>query len=144
MRRRILLLVVGMTALVVLAFAIPLVFLLRNAVAQRADDLTVSVARAISLQLARTTHTAAQLRKLERSYAPRTVTITTTPPGQDHDGDGGPGPGRPDTPLHDVPGGREATAFAPGFNDTAGYEVQVFESDDVRYEGAQNWYLLLG
>jgi signal transduction histidine kinase len=143
MRRRILLLVVGMTTLVVLAFAIPLVFLLRNAVAQRADDLTVSEAREISLQLARTAHTPSQLRKLERSYAPRTVTITAMPPGQDPDSDGHRGPGRPGTPLQDVPGGREATAFAPGENAT-GLQVRVFESDDVRYAGAHGWYLLLG
>jgi signal transduction histidine kinase len=144
MRRRILLLVVGMTTLVVLAFAIPLVFLVRGAVAQRADDLTVSVARDVSLRLARSTHTSSQLRKLKRSYPPRTVTITAMPPGQDPDGDGHPGPGRPDTPLQDVPGGREAVAFAPGDNNAAGLQVRVFESDDVRYAGAHSWYLLLG
>jgi signal transduction histidine kinase len=147
MRRRILLLVVGMTTLVVLAFAIPLVFLIRNAVAQRADDLTVSVARDVSLQLARSAHTEAQVRKLEQSYAPRDVTITSVPPGTDpdeqHDGDGPPGAGHPDTPLHDVPGGREADAFSPGFGAANGYRVTVFESDDVRYEGAHGWYLLL-
>ncbi|MCW2604418.1 MAG: hypothetical protein JWN61_2553, partial [Pseudonocardiales bacterium] len=35
MRRRILLLTVGMTTLVVLAFAIPLMFLVRSAIVQR-------------------------------------------------------------------------------------------------------------
>ncbi len=45
MRRRILLLVVGMTTLVVLAFAVPMAFLIRNSTVQQAQDKTVEQAR---------------------------------------------------------------------------------------------------
>jgi signal transduction histidine kinase len=143
MRRRILQLVVGMTVLVVLAFAVPLIFLIRNAVAQRADDATVGVARDVSLLLVRNSYTTAQLDALEDDYAPRSVTITTAPPGGDPNPPGGPG-ARPETPLHDVSGGREAVTFAPNPGTDTGYVVRVFESDEARYAGAHGWYLLLG
>ena len=51
MRRRILLLVVGMTTLVVLAFAVPMAFLIRSTVAQHNQDQTVNQARFVALQL---------------------------------------------------------------------------------------------
>ncbi len=57
MRRRILLLVIGMTVLVVLAFAIPLVFLIRGAVAQHADDATRRIAQDVSFDLVQNTYT---------------------------------------------------------------------------------------
>lgn len=55
MRRRILLLVVGMTTLVVLAFAIPLAVLIRSAVGQRAESATKDQARNIAFTLRTTT-----------------------------------------------------------------------------------------
>ncbi|MDP9092152.1 MAG: hypothetical protein M3N95_04220, partial [Actinomycetota bacterium] len=52
MRRRILLLVVGVTTVVVLAFAIPVGVLLNSAVTQRAEHATLDQARAAGLYLA--------------------------------------------------------------------------------------------
>lgn len=51
MRRRILLLTVGMTTLVVLAFAVPLVFLVRSVVVQRNERDALSEAKDIGLYL---------------------------------------------------------------------------------------------
>lgn len=51
MRRRILLLTVGMTTLVVLAFAIPLLFLVRSAIVQRNERLALDEAKTIGLYL---------------------------------------------------------------------------------------------
>ena len=76
MRRRILLLVVGMTVLVVLAFAIPLIFLVRNAVAQRADDRTTQLARELSIQLRFASYTTAELTDLAQDTEDRQVSIT--------------------------------------------------------------------
>src|SRR4051812_18542267 len=143
MRRRILALVVGMTVLVVLAFAIPLIFLIRNAVAQRADDTTRRIAQEISFELVQTSYTATQLNALVADYAPRTVTISKPPGAGDtgsHDPDDGPGP---QVPLQRVPGGWVATAFAPNRVTGHAYVVRVFESDDVRYDGATQWYVVL-
>ena len=61
MRRRVLALVVVITVVIVLAFAIPLVFLIRNAVAQRADDDTAQIARSFGLALRYGNYTRAQL-----------------------------------------------------------------------------------
>ncbi len=78
MRRRILLLVVGTTTLVVLAFTIPLIFLIRSAVAQRADDATLQQARIIAASLRNVTATAAQLTAYVQSESTngRLVSIT--------------------------------------------------------------------
>ena len=92
MRRRILALIIGMTVLVVLAFAIPLIFLIRNAVAQRADDTTRRVAQEISFRLVQSTYSDAQLHDLAADYAPRTVSISA-PPGAGDPGDRDPGNG---------------------------------------------------
>src|SRR4051794_1957735 len=105
MRRRILLLVIGMTVLVVLAFAIPLVFLIRNAVAQRADDATRRIAQQVSFELVQDTHTAGELADLADDYAPRRVTISSIARGGGAPQVGGPGPGAPDAPLQKVAGG---------------------------------------
>jgi signal transduction histidine kinase len=142
MRRRILLLVIGMTALVVLAFAIPLVFLIRGAVAQHADDATRRIAQDISFRLVQRTYTTGQLADLADNYAPRKARIS--PLGLGGEPDGGPGPGGPDAPLQKVPGGRLAVAISPHRGEDSAYLVQVFESDAVRYDGAKGWYLLLG
>ena len=143
MRRRILLLVMGMTVLVVLAFAIPLVFLIRGAVAQHADDATRRVAQDVSFELVQNTYEPSQLEELAEDYEPRRVTISPVP--HEDPGRGGPGPaGGQDAPLQTVPGGRIAVAFAPGRDNGSSYRVEVFESDSVRYEGTHGWYLLLG
>src|SRR4051794_16064425 len=106
MRRRILLLVIGMIVLVVLAFAIPLIFLIRNAVAQRADDTTRRIAQDISLQLVQNAYTSAQMQDLADSYAPRDVMISPVPLREEGDpgsGDPGAGPAGPQAPLQAVP-----------------------------------------
>ena len=160
MRRRILLLVVGMTVLVVLAFAVPLIFLIRNAVAQRADDRTTQIAREISIPLRFGTYTRSQLATLTEDTEGRQISITlpdgttlgSTPadglpiqrpissqPGQPVPGD----PGSAPDSLQPVAGGQVAIAFAPGTAGGQGYLVRVYESESVRYEGAHGWYLLL-
>jgi signal transduction histidine kinase len=50
-RRRILLLVVGMTTLVIIAFAIPMALLIRSSVAQHNQDQTQSQARGVALTI---------------------------------------------------------------------------------------------
>ena len=51
MRRRILLLVVGMTTLVIIAFAIPMALLIRSTVAQHNQDQAQNQARAVALSI---------------------------------------------------------------------------------------------
>ena len=158
MRQRILLLVISMTALVVLAFAVPLIFLIRNAVAERADDATRRIAQDLSVQLLQNTYTKSQLTSLVSDASGRQVSITlpdgTTVGSTPADaysfagGAGEPGPeggpfGGPEAPVRPVAGGHVAIAFAGRPGTPTGYLIRVFESDDVRYDGATGWYALL-
>ena len=158
MRRRIQLLVVGMTVLVVLAFAIPLIFLIRNAVAQRADDATRRIAQDISFDIVQNEFSVHEIKELSTEASGRQVSITrsdgTTFGSTPADSDVGPEPGTaagppnpggggPQSQLLAAAGGHVAASFA---RDRAGndYFIRVFESDSVRYGGATDWYLLLG
>ncbi len=165
MRRRILLLVVGMTTLVVLAFAVPLAILIPTAVSQNADRAAVdqanAVARLISSGASRTQLTSyvAALRQDDDHRTavrlPDGTTLGTEPAGSSYDIDSsGPGGGRPgggpddrviqgaqSAQLHAVPGGRVAVVAVPASSGV--YGVQVFLSDAARTEGAVGWWALL-
>jgi signal transduction histidine kinase len=168
MRRRILLLVTGITVLVVLAFAIPVAVLVRSAVAQRGErsirDEAASVAQfltygqptdtEISNYLATHTQTA------DRSVSVRTpdgsvlgkappISDGAPPPvepgddhgGGDHGGGPGGGPGT-DPQVRSVPGGKVAeVSVRPGGGGS--YRVQAFASNDALYAGLGQWYALL-
>src|ERR1700749_2831973 len=78
MRRRILLLVVGVTALVVLAFAIPLVLLTRDSVVRDAEHAMVTRAQAVAYAI-RGNPTTADLTTDLASYeqtSSRSVSVT--------------------------------------------------------------------
>lgn len=163
MRRRILLLVVGMTTLVVLAFAVPIAVLIHSAVAQRAEGATKDQATSIASALRNGALTKPQIRTYvaeQISDSGRPVSVTcpdgthigdTLPGGAPDQGplpdaDGGHG-GGPDNghaqqaELHAVAGGQLASAFAPTPSGT--YLVGVFLSNGERYAGSGGWYLLL-
>jgi signal transduction histidine kinase len=164
-RRRILLLVVGMTTLVVLAFAIPLMFLTHTVVGSNADTAIAQQATSLANTLRTTNPTPAKIARLVRRQSADTghaisvaladgTTIGSTPAdgdGQPNDGFNAP-PGT--TPSnhpgdgHDAPpqvrashGGEVAVAFV---GPPAGPDVvRVFLSDDKRYEGITGWYTLI-
>ncbi len=171
MRRRILLLAVGLTTLVVLAFAVPLAFLIHSAVGQRADDDTISQARAISLDLRNSSRTTQQLAAYVASQTttsgrpvsirlPDGTTIGSTPgddqqppparsgapggqgyPTNRNRGDGDDRAGAPQAQLRKIADGSIAEAVAPGPSGV--YVVRVYLSDDKRFDGAHGSYLLL-
>jgi signal transduction histidine kinase len=169
MRRRILLLVVGMTTLVVLAFAIPLAILIRVKVAQLADTDTRNQAGTIASTLRNSTYTDAQIKTYVAAQAARSgrpVSVLTpagtqighTPadsgplPGGIPNGEGNPrdgdqgnqgpgGDGGGQVQLRSVAGGQVATAFAPA--SAGAYVVRVYLSNSDRYDGVGAWYLLL-
>lgn len=167
MRRRILLLAVGMTTLVVLAFAIPLMFLTHNVVGDNADAAIRQQAASIASVLRSTRPTGAQLagyvdRLVRDTGRPISITLPNgtkvgstpadvdSPPGAGGfpGPPSGPGPGsRPGGNRDTQPqlvsshGGQVAVAFA---DTTAGrYFVRVFLSDSDRYEGLPGWYALI-
>jgi signal transduction histidine kinase len=166
MRRRILLLVVGMTTLVVLAFAIPIAVLTRNAVAQRAEHATVDQADNVALSLRSDTGTQADIRSYLASVSsrygrPTWVTLSDgtmlgqRPAGLSLPGPGGPKPGAddgpaggggprrtPDAQLHAVSGGQVAMVATHGPTG-AGYLVQVFVSNEALHAGEAKWWALL-
>jgi signal transduction histidine kinase len=170
MRRRILLLVIGMTTLVVLAFAIPIAVLIRSAVAQAADNATKDQARNVSVYLRGGTLTSARIAaylNAQTVATGRPVSVTTpdgtvlgftpvdngeipasaSPDGFGHGGPRGPDGGGGDeqaaqVELRAVPGGQLATAISPSGD--GAYFVRVYLSDGNRYAGASRWYLLLG
>jgi signal transduction histidine kinase len=166
MRRRILLLVVGMTTLVVLAFAIPIAFLIRTAVAQRAESETTSQAVDIAITLQHGSLSDASIKALvaaQSSDSRRPVSVTapdgtvigSTPGGSTPGAPGGEQPGGFGTPpgnpagevgrqqveLHPAPGGQVAVAVAPVAN--GAYVVRVYLSNSARYNGSSQWYFLL-
>ena len=171
MRRRILLLVIGMTTLVVLAFAVPIAVLVRGAVAQQAANRALEQARNVAYYLrasgltdaAISAYIAQESADGEWSISvltPGGTLIGSTPADNEStprpptgrfggpDGDGGPGGGgdggaQPNqVTLQPAPGGQVATTFVPGGN--GAYLVRVYLPDDDRYEAANNWYLLIG
>jgi signal transduction histidine kinase len=166
MRKRILLLVVGMTTLVVLAFAIPIAVLIRTAVGQRAEGETKNQAGDIAITLRSGNLSEARIKTLvtaqtRDSGRPVSVTtpdgtvIGTTPADTSPPGGGGPGgfagapsgglaidrDGRQEVELHPAPGGQAAVALAPTLE--GAYVVRVYLSDGDRYDGASTWYLIL-
>ncbi len=167
MRRRILLLVVGMTTLVVLAFAIPLTVMTSSFVGQRADADVTDEAGSIALALrSGTLTTDAAVRRyvagqvsehgrpvevvLPDGTSVGAVPVADRPP-VPRGGPGGRPPGGPGDTADDNPGaqvqlvptrgGQLATAFAGGPD--GGYLAQVFLSDSARESGATRWYLLI-
>ncbi|GAB2471409.1 sensor histidine kinase [Jatrophihabitans fulvus] len=166
MRRRILLLVVGMTTLVVLAFAIPLTVLIRNNVrSDAADELrrqAGDVARGVGEY--GTTGLADYLRQLDHDVSvrlPDGSVVGTPPPGSPSDlpsvpGGDGDGPGGPNA---DRPTG-EPTDYADGIlvqlrfgtfrgdgdpdADDRNFVVRVYATDDEVMARADGPLLLLG
>lgn len=162
MRRRILLLVSGVTLLVVLAFAIPLAILIRNAVAQRAERATVDEANGIALFLRdgvpSTDAITSYLRSLPSGRSasvvlPNGTVLGTAPPGDaltqrppdfprgGDDEHGGRAPA-PDVALQSIPGGKIATTAVSSRDGP--YLVRVFVSNDALRSGVTRWWLLLG
>jgi signal transduction histidine kinase len=165
-RQRILLLVVGMTTLVVLAFAIPLAILIPNAVGQRADRSAVERADNVALFIRNGGNGVTQLKSylasLPQTNDQRTSvslpdgTILGSPPpnaapapsGEGLPDIGGRGPGNEpgggpleQAQLVNVPGGRVARATTR-VNDMT-YLVQVYLSDTARESGVAGWWALL-
>ncbi len=153
MRRRILLLVVGMTVVVVLAFAIPLAVLIRSAVVQRASDGLTARANTIGLYL-RGDVTTSDIRTYLAGQPgasvqlPDGTVLGTLPPGPasphpgagqygDPHADDGPG-GPPQPQLMHLSDGRVAQL---GVN---GYLVRVYASSATLHSGEGGWWLLLG
>ena len=168
MRRRILLLVAGMTTLVVLAFAIPVGVLLNSAVGQRAEHATIDQAQAVAQTLSSAPLTDTQIQQIVTSLSDSTgrptsvitgsgEVIGTYPdeekpaglPGGERPGDGGPGPGgsgpdnfgRVQATLQPVRGGQIAETLAHG--PSQNYLVRVFLSNSALHSGEGKWWTLL-
>jgi signal transduction histidine kinase len=167
-RRRILLLVVGVTALVVLAFAIPLVLLTRDSVVRDAEHAMVTRAQAIAFAIRGNPTTAdltSDLSSYEQSNS-RRVSVTlpdgtvlgklpasdatgNTNPGNGYPNGGGNGggfgpdggPGQAQPQITKVPGGEIAQQIVGADGGT--YRVVVYESDGALASGATNWWLLI-
>ena len=162
MRRRILLLVVGMTTLVVLAFAIPLAVLIRHntyrdartALEQQANEIGRYVnqnaaAPSTTVLTAYLTHLPGRYRAAVR--LPSGATVGRTPPGnlsnapvppsQGDVGGGGPNPnghlGPPEVKSVAWQGG-ELSQLQAG-----PYLVRVWESDGDLYAAEDGWFLVL-
>ena len=172
MRRRILLLVVGMTVLVVLSFAIPLSILIRSTVAGTVrTDVEAEAARATLELRGYPTPTVAALKKyvaarVKASGRPISITlpsgtvIGSTPAdgtlitgGSDNGTNGNSAiPGtfgspnsdgqRPTGQLQPAPGGEVAQAAA--FSPDGLYVVRSYLPNSQRYEGEDSKFLLLG
>ncbi len=166
MRRRILLLVVGMTLLVVLAFAIPLAVLIRNRVVQNAEHTTIEQAQSVAFLL-RGNPTSAQITAYlsqlpqndDRSTSVRlpdgTVLGRAAPapsPTNGYPGAAGTGPGTGDLDgpgggpqaqpqIMKVAGGEVALAGVHGA--TGDYLVTVYISNAALRSGEDGWWLLL-
>ena len=172
MRRRILLLVAGMTTLVVLAFAIPVGVLLNSEVGQRAEHATIDQAQALAQTLATATLTDAQIEQYVKSLSdntgrPTSVLVVGTDqvfgtypnedaqtglPDGDHAGDGGPGSGGPGGPNRG-PGAVPQAALqkVPGgqiaqtlaHGPEHDYVVRVYLSNSALHAGEGKWWALL-
>jgi signal transduction histidine kinase len=172
MRRRILLLVVGITVLVVLAFAIPLAVLARDEVVRNAEHNMTDTAQHFALVL-RGDPTAAQVTaevaKYEQS-ADRTVWVVLpdnsvigrvaskvqagTEAGYPSQGGGTGGSGGPQNPAGPTNGPEQPQAqimHVPGgeiaqqiVRGSSGlYRVTVYRSNSALASGATGWWLLL-
>lgn len=163
MRRRILLLTVGMTTLVVLAFAVPLMFLTRSVVGSNADSTIAQQAAGMANTLRTTNPSRAELASLVRRQSadtghpisvqlPDGRTVGSTPA----DGDGRPdrfGVPPPGTlPARNTEGdsppqvrsshGGEVAVSLVGTPDGP-FVVRVFLSGDKRFAGLPGWYALI-
>ncbi|MBV9592303.1 MAG: HAMP domain-containing histidine kinase [Actinobacteria bacterium] len=170
MRRRILLLVLGITALVVLAFAIPLAILTPSVVTNNAQAKALDQARAVGLYLQNGSPTADQISSYlknlsqtrDRSTAvqlPDGTTIGTLhdlgsqghrpdypgasgPGGLPNDHNGNlPTGGGAQPQMVSVPGGKVAE-LAVGTNSGA-YLVQVYVSSGALQSGVGKWWALI-
>jgi signal transduction histidine kinase len=166
MRRRIVLLVVGMTALVVVAFAVPLAILIRHNVYNDAVHTLSDEANRIALYLhsEQTDRTPAQIAAyLKTLTGDRTASVQldsgrvlgTLPPGgaaalptapdqggpEGDDRHGGTGPGNGVDTTKSYAGGKLAQLEVPG---PAGFAVvRVYASDGDLHGGETRWWLLL-
>ena len=171
MRRRILLLVMGMTLLVVLAFAIPVGILVHDAVVQRAEDQAVSQAGSVVAFLrsgnrsntdiknyvAQFTQTADHSTSVRLSDGTTFGTVRTSgfggpPQSAGAQPSGNAGGYRPDAgqlgqgggqqaQLIHIPGGEAAVATAD--LDAGPAQVSVFVSNSALQSGVTGWLLLL-
>ncbi|HZE49347.1 MAG TPA: HAMP domain-containing sensor histidine kinase [Jatrophihabitantaceae bacterium] len=171
MRRRILLLVTGITVLVVLAFAIPVAFLVRSTVEQRSErsirDEAAAIAHflnagaptdaSIATYLAGLTQTADRCASVQTpdgtllgKAAPQGggiqpfVAPSGLPSGADDNRPNGPagGPGYDAAQVHPVPGGKAAELSVKASEDGM-YRIQVFASNSALHSGESGWYALL-
>ncbi len=169
MRRRVLLLVVGMTTLVVLAFALPVGIVIHSVVAQRAERATVDQAENVTLFLRNGSPSNTQIDNFAKSQTSTTgrptsviladgtvlgapTSISGASLGTHFPAGGGPGDGgtggtgdnggpAPRAQLHSVAGGE--TAETSVRTDTASYLVRVFVSNSALHAGERTWWLLL-
>jgi signal transduction histidine kinase len=162
MRRRVLLLVVGMTTLVVLAFAVPIGILIHSAVAQRAEQATTdqanNVARAIRSGVQTNSTLSTYLTSLSSNTGRPTWVVLqdgtelgpeppadNEPPSRGPGGappHGGDGPGGPSqAQLQKVNGGQVAETVVNANGTT--YDVRVFVSDSALHAGEGKWWALL-
>ena len=162
MRRRILFLSVGMTTLVVLAFAIPLVLLLRSTTASEAKDKARNRAETVAYYVGDKDHTADDITAYINGLpdGPGTIsvrmadgtTLGNPPPGGipapndvpagDDDGDGRRGPPKlGNAQYRDVPGGLAVDVAVGTPNGTA--SVCLYLTEDELYAGLTPRLLIL-
>ncbi|HJQ41689.1 MAG TPA: HAMP domain-containing sensor histidine kinase [Jatrophihabitantaceae bacterium] len=167
MRRRVLLLVVGMTTLVVLAFAVPLGLVIRNVVYKDAVDALEEEANQIAAYLHSdfTAPSAAQIsaylasrsddRDASVELADGTVVGKQPPDAADlpplpQMGNGGPhdgdefGGNPPSTSAVSFHGGKLSQFTVPGENRGEHFVVRVYASNARLHSGENGWWLLLG
>ncbi len=169
MRRRILLLVAGMTTLVVLAFAIPLALLIPSVVVRNEESNVVDQAnraasylRGVQTLTSNTVKSVVDAQKKDADHrtwiASSTGTVVGTPPPGTGDvgvipagrfprdggalGDGD-GPGGPGAQLRNGYNGRLATAVVTDPSGQATYQVNVWISNRALHDGEYGWWVLL-
>lgn len=165
MRRRILLLVIGMTTLVVVAFAAPIAILIRSTIAQNTRTDTINELRQVTIYVGgysapTKAEIAAKVKSLSAS-SDRPISVTLPdgtkvgstpadnvgqPPAAHQPGEGQPTGDGPDDraaqgQLLPAPGGQVAVSVAG--SRSGPYTVRVYLSTDDLYAGATGWYLLL-
>jgi signal transduction histidine kinase len=167
-RRRILLLVVGMTTLVVLAFAIPLAVVIPKAVQQQAEQRANDQANSIAIYLQSTSDLSptaingylsaavpqndsrsaavvlpdgTSVGKLRPGEAPQDLPQSLGPSGGPGGGPGFGEGGGPRAHQQPAPGGQVAQVTV--HVDTAAYQVLVFTSNAALRSGETGWWLLL-
>jgi signal transduction histidine kinase len=155
MRRRILLLVVGMTTLVVLAFAVPLAVLIRHTTYQDAVQALQRQANQVALYLNQQPSTATLGRYLSDEVAAKYRVSVQLPSGQvvgrsiPGNGDHAPEPddrsaGHPGPPQarSQAWAGGQLTVQRAGPEQSAAV-VRVWESDDDLHSGEDGWFAVL-